>query len=416
MLHLAIAAGLVLGLIVGLGAAATGNEWLLAVAKGSAPFGAIFINAIRMVVIPLIITVIFTSVARLGDPRKLGRVGGLTIAYYWITLIPAIAIGMATMKVGLKFAGEIEMPQTVAADVPELQSIVDFIVSLVPANPFAAASNGTLLPLIVFTALVAAATGTLAAERRERLINLADDASEALIKLVWWILYTAPIGVFGLAAPITAELGWDLVQSLGVFIICVFVGLVIFLAVVTLPLVYFVAGIGPARYLSGTFGAVSVAVSTTSTAAAIPVALEETTRNLKVSTTIADLLVPLGASMHRPGSALFQGAAIVFLAYLYDVPIPAAAIGAAMFATFLVSLTVAPVPSSGVVTMAPALDAIGIPVSGLAIMLGIDRIPDMMRSGVNLLGQISAAVLVDRWTGARQDGHGTSKQATGDAL
>jgi Na+/H+-dicarboxylate symporter len=145
---------------------------------------------------------------------------------------------------------------------------------------------------------------------------------------------------------------------------------------------------------------VSVAVSTTSTAAAIPVTLEETTENLEVPTTIADLLVPLGASMHRPGSALFQGAAIVFLAYLYDVPIPLAAIGAAMLATFLVSLTVAPVPSSGVVTMAPALDAIGVPVAGLAILLGIDRIPDMMRTGVNLLGQISAAVLVDRWTGA----------------
>ena len=163
---------------------------------------------------------------------------------------------------------------------------------------------------------------------------------------------------------------------------------------------YFVGGIGPARYLGGTFGAVSVAVSTTSTAAAIPVTLEETTENLEVSTTVADLLVPLGASMHRPGSALFQGAAIVFLAYLYDVPIPVAAIAAAMLATFLVSLTVAPVPSSGVVTMAPALDAIGVPVAGLAILLGIDRIPDMMRTGVNLLGQISAAVLVDRWTSA----------------
>ena len=99
----------------------------------------------------------------------------------------------------------------------------------------------------------------------------------------------------------------------------------------------------------------------------------------------------------RPSSK-FQGAAIVFLAYLFDVPIPPAAIGAAMLATFLVSLTVAPVPSSGVVTMAPALDAVGIPVSGLAIVLGIDRIPDMMRTGVNILGQISAAVVVDRWT------------------
>jgi Na+/H+-dicarboxylate symporter len=403
MLHMAIAAGLVLGLVVGLGAAATGNEWLHMIAQGSAPFGAIFMNAIRMVVIPLIITVIFTSIARLGDPRKLGRIGGITIAFYWISLIPAIAIGMLTMKFGLRFASDIEMPQAAATDVPELQSIVDFIISLVPANPFAAASSGAILPLIVFTALVAAATGTLPAERRERLINLAEDGSEALIKLVWWILYVAPIGVFGLAAPVTAKLGWDLVQSLGIFIVCVFVGLVIFLALVTLPLMYFIGGISPIRYIGGIFGGLSVAVSTTSTAAAIPVTLEETTKNLKVSTTIADLLVPLGASMHRPGSALFQGAAVVFLAYLYDVPIPVAAVGAAMLATFLVSLTVAPVPSSSVVTMAPALDAVGVPVAGLAIVLGIDRIPDMMRSGVNVLAQVSAAVLVDRWTGPKDE-------------
>ncbi len=398
MLHLAIATGLILGLVVGLAAAATGNEFLMAIAKGSAPFGTLFMNAIRMVVIPLIVAVIFTSIARLGDPRKLGRIGGLTISYYWITLIPAIAIGMATMKFGLQFASEIEMPQAEATTIPELQSIVDFLVSLVPANPFAAASAGAILPLIVFTALVAAATGTLPDERRERMINLADDASEALIKLVWWILYTAPIGVFGLAAPVTAQLGWDLVQSLAIFIVCVFIGLVIFLTIVTLPMVYFVAGISPMRYLRGTIGAVSVAVSTTSTAAAIPVSLEETTKNLKVSSTIADLLIPLGASMHRPGSALFQGASIVYLAYLFDIPIPAAAIGAAMLATFLVSLTVAPVPSSGVMTMAPALDAVGVPVAGLAILLGIDRIPDMMRSATNVLGQISTAVLVDRWT------------------
>ena len=398
MLHVLIAAGLILGLLVGLGAAATGNEWLLAIAKGSAPFGTLFMNAINMVVIPLIVSVIFTSIARLGDPRKLGRIGGLTIAYYWLTLLPAIAIGMATMRFGLRFASEIEMPRTEATTIPELQSIVDFLVSLVPANPFAAASSGAILPLIVFAALVAAATGTLPTERRERLINIADDVSEALIKLVWWILYIAPIGVFGLAAPVTAQLGWDLVQSLAIFILCILVGLMIFLFVVTLPMVWFVAGISPGKYLRGTVGAVSVAVSTTSTAAAIPVTLEEATKNLKVSATVADLLVPLGASMHRPGSALFQGAAIVFLAYLFDVPIPPAAIGAAMLATFLVSLTVAPVPSSGVVTLAPALDAVGIPVSGLAIVLGIDRIPDMMRTGVNILGQISAAVVVDRWT------------------
>ena len=399
MLHIAIAAGLILGLVVGLAAAATGNAFLVTIAEGSAPFGTLFMNAIRMVVIPLIAVVIFSSIARLGDPRKLGRIGGMTIAFYWLSLIPAIAIGMAVTRFGLQFASDIDMPAADAASVPELPTFIDFIISLVPSNPFAAASSGAILPLIVFTALVAAAAGTLAPERRDRLVDIADDVGEALIKLVMWILYTAPVGVFGLAAPVTARLGWDLVQSLGIFIACVFVGLLIFLVCITLPFTAFVARIGPTKFLGGAFGAMTVAVSTTSTAAAIPVSLEESKKNLKVSPTIADLVIPLGASMHRPGSALFQGSAIVFLAFLYDVPIPAAAIGAAFLATFLVSLTVAPVPSSGVVTLAPALDAVGIPIAGLAILLGIDRIPDMMRSAINLLSQISVAALVDRWTG-----------------
>lgn len=402
MLQFAIAGGLILGLVVGLAASATGSPTLHAIADSVAPLGKIFMNAIRMVVIPLIVAVIYTSIARLGDPRKLGRIGTFTIAYYWLTLIPAIAIGMVTMNFGLRFAGEIQMPEANATTVPELQGFVDFLVSLVPANPISAAANGQILPLIVFTALMGAATATLADERRERMVTFADDASEALMKLVWWILYTAPVGVFGLVAPVTARLGWDLLQSLAVFIVCVGIGLIVYMSLVMFPLVKLVGKIGTKRYLRDTFGAVSIAVGATSTAAAIPVTLEETTNKLKVSKTTADILIPLGASMHRPGSALFQGAAIVFLAHLYGVPIPAAAIGAAMLATFMVSLTVAPVPSSGVVTMAPALDAVGVPVSGLAIMLGIDRIPDMMRTATNLLSQVSAAVLVDRWTGPKE--------------
>ena len=294
MLHFAISAGLILGIVVGLTASATGNETLLAIANASAPFGTVFINAIRMVVLPLIITVIFTSIAKLGDPRKLGRIGGMTLAFYWITLFPAIIIGMTVMKFGLQYSPAIEMPSVASTDLPPLPSIVDFLVSLVPANPFGAASAGAILPVIVFTALVAAATGTLESERRERLINLAEDGSHALIKLVWWILYLAPIGVFGLAAPVIAKLGWDLVLSLGVFILSVLSGLLILLFVLFVPLVYFVARIGPARFFASTFGAASIAFSSTSPAAAIPVSLEETTKNLGVSESIADLLIPLG--------------------------------------------------------------------------------------------------------------------------
>lgn len=396
MLNKLIALGLFLGLAVGLGAAATDNPLLHAIARESAPLGKLFINAIKMIVIPLVVSVIFASIARLGDIRKLGKIGGLTLAFYWVTLIPAIIIGMAVTAFGLRFAPKVDMPSVDAAPIPKLQSITDFIVSLVPPNPFAAAADGAILPLIVFTVLFAAAAGTLAKERRDRMVTAAEDISQALIKLVWWILYTAPIGIFGLIAPPTALLGWGLIQSLGVFIVCVFVALLIFVAVIYIPLLIFLGKMRPTKFFKGTLGAASIAFSTTSTAAAIPVSLEETTKNLGVSDTIADLIIPLGASMYRPGSALFQGAAIIFLAHIYNVPIAIGMVGAVILATFLVSLTVAPVPSSGVVTMAPALDAIGVPVAGLALILGIDRIPDMMRSCVNVLGQISTAVLVDR--------------------
>ncbi|MDA0328784.1 MAG: dicarboxylate/amino acid:cation symporter [Gemmatimonadetes bacterium] len=399
MLHIAIAAGLILGLGTGLLAAA-GSDFFLAIALASAPLGIAFMNAIRMVVIPLVMAVVFSGVANLGDPRRLGKLAGTTLAFFWISVIPAILIGMASMKVGLLFAPDLIPPEAATRDAVALPGMIDFLVNLIPSNPFAAASSGALLPLIVFTALLAAAAGTLEDEPRLRLLGLADAIGDALIKLVWWILWTAPLGVFGLAAPVTAQLGWGLLQSLAVFVISVIAGLGIYLAVVYLPLLGFVGGIAPMRFLAGTFGAASIAFSTTSTAAALPVTLEEAKHKLGVSEAVADLVLPLGASMYRSGSALFQGAAVIFLAHLYGVPIPAAALGGAILATFLVSLTVAPVPSSGVVTLAPALDAVGIPLSGLSILLGIDRIPDMFRTTVNLLGQVTASVVVDRWVGA----------------
>ena len=399
MLNKIIAIGLFFGLVVGLGAAMTGSPILHAIARESAPLGKLFINAIKMVVIPLVVSVIFASIARLGDTRKLGKIGGLTFLIYCGTLIPAIIIGMGVTAMGLRFAPSLEMPNIEASQIPQLRSLTDFVISLVPANPFAAAASGQILPLIVFTALFAAAAGTLAKERRERMIGAAEDVSGALIKLVWWILYTAPIGIFGLVAPATALLGWSLIQSLAMFILCVFIGLVLLMAFVFLPLLIVLGKMPPSKFFKGTLGAASIAFSTTSTATAIPVSLEETTQKLGVSESVADLLIPLGASIYRPGSALFQGAAVVFLAHVYNVPLAFGAIGAVIFATFLVSLTVAPVPSSGVVTMAPALASVGIPVAGLALILGIDRIPDMMRSCVNVLGQIATAVLVDKRQG-----------------
>lgn len=395
MLNKLIALGLIAGLVVGLLAAATGNSSLLAIANGAAPFGQIFINGVRMIVIPLVVTIIFASVARLGDIRALGRIGGRTLGFYGLSLIPAILIGMSIMALGLRFVPELSMPPADAVTVPPLRGLTEFFVGLIPSNIFASAAKGAILPLIVFTALFAAAAGTLDSSRRERMVQGAEDISAALIKLVWWILYLAPIGVFGLIAPATAKMGWGIIQSLGVFIFSVILALSLYLCLVYLPLLMWRAKLGPLAILKGLSGAITIAFSTTSTATAIPVTREEVTQNFNVSETTADLIVPLGASLYRPGSALFQGAAIVFLAHIYGAPLAIGALGGIFLAVFLVSLTVAPVPSSGVVTMAPALEAVGIPVAGLALILGVDRIPDMFRSSVNVIGQAAAAVLVD---------------------
>jgi len=385
MLNKLIAIGLIAGLVVGLLAAATGNSALHAIANGSAPFGQIFINGIRMIVIPLVVTIIFASVARLGDIRALGRIGGRTLAFYGFSLVPAILIGMGIMALGLAFVPQLTMPAADAVTVPQLRGLTEFFVGLVPANIFASAAKGAILPLIVFTALFAAAAGTLDTGRRDRMVQGAEDISAALIKLIWWVLYLAPIGVFGLIAPATAKMGWGVIQSLGVFIFCVILALGLYLVSVYFPLLMWRAKQGPVAVFKGLSGAITIAFSTTSTATAIPVTREEVTQNFGVSETVADLIVPLGASLYRPGSALFQGAAIVFLAHIYGVPLAIGALGAIFLAVFLVSLTVAPVPSSGVVTMAPALDAVGIPVAGLALILGVDRIPDMFRSSVNVM-------------------------------
>ncbi|MDH5590152.1 MAG: dicarboxylate/amino acid:cation symporter [Gemmatimonadota bacterium] len=411
MLHVSILIGLILGLGLGLTAAAVPEahamkDPLMALANGVAPLGVAFMNAINMVVVPLVMAVIFTGIAKLGDPRKLGRLGVMTLAFFWGTILPAILIGMGVMWIGLSFAPDMPVPPVEAREVPEIPGVVDFLVSLIPRNPFAAASSGALLPVIVFTALFAAAAGTLEEAARSRLVGFAEAVSDALIRLVYWILWTAPLGIIGLAAPATARLGWDFLVALAVLIVCVIVGLAVFFTVVYVPFLRIVGGIGPVHFLKSTFGGFAIAFSTTSTAAALPVMLEEADENLHLSPEIADLVIPLGASMYRAGSALFQGAAIIFLADLYHVPIPAAAVGGALLATFLVSLTVAPVPSSGVMTLAPALQTVGIPLEGLAILLSVDRIPDMFRSATNALGQVTTAVVMDRL--ATKDG------ATGD--
>ena len=404
----AILIGLVLGLVLGIAASATGSPALLSAAEAVAPLGQIFLRAIQMVVIPLVAAVVFVGVARIGNLRRLGRMGGLAVGFFWVTTLPAILIGMGVMGFALTFTAPVPPPTPATELNTELPGVVAFLVNLVPRNPIQAAADGSLLSLLIFTVLLAAATTTLPEKKQAALTGLAETIGDALIRLMHWVLWTAPVGVFGLAAPVTARTGMAMLQNLGVFILAVIVGLFIMKALVLLPLVRFVGGMKAGRFIRGTVGTYTVGFSTTTSVGTLPMMFKEA-EALGLSKGSRTLILPLAASINRPGSALFQSASVVFLASMYGVPLDAGLIAAGVLAIFLAAMTVAPVPSASIVSMAPALDVVGVPLAGLGILLGIDRIPDVFRSAANVIGHMAATTTVDAMT--RNDDPGDPDEA-----
>ena len=397
-LHIAIALGLVGGLLLGLLAAATQSGPLLGITHAIEPLGTAFVNALKMVVIPLVAAVIFVGVASLGNLRRLGRLGAATMAFFAVTSVVGVLLGMGVMRLLLPLASEAAAqaltPEKVEA--PALPGVVDFLVGLIPSNPFRAAADGALLPLIVFVVLFAAAAGALGTDDRDRLLTLARAVADALIKLVNWILWVAPVGVFALAAPVTARAGWAMLQSLIAFVAAVLVGLAAFIAVVYVPTVRFLVGMRVGAFLRACLTPQAIGAATTSSAAAVPAMLDAADKGLHASRSVSSFVIPLGAALGRAGSAVFQGAGIVFLAWLYGVSLAVSGIGGAVLATFIVSFTVASVPGGSVLSMAPAMGTVGIPLDGIAVLLGVDRVPDMARTATNVTGTLTATALVDR--------------------
>ena len=242
----AILIGLALGIGLGVAASATESPVLLRASEAVEPLGQIFLRAIQMVVIPLVAAVVFVGVARIGNLRKLGRQGGLAVGLFWVMTLPAILIGMGVMTFALTFTAPVPPPTSVTDLDTATPDVVDFLVNLVPRNPIQAAADGSLLPLLIFIVLLSAATTTLPTEKQEALTSFAEALGDALIKLMSWILWTAPVGVFGLAAPVVAQTGVAMLQNLAVFIGATVVGLFLLKG-----LVLAAPGVGPGRRGSG---------------------------------------------------------------------------------------------------------------------------------------------------------------------
>ena len=406
-LNLAIALGLVAGLLVGLAAAVTESPVLMAIAQGVEPIGTAFVNLLKMVVIPLVTSVVFVGVGRLGDLKRLGRMGAATLGFFAVTTVVSVLLGMGVMRLLLPYASPAAAAAVEAggATAPAMPGMIEFLLGLIPSNPFAAAAEGALLPLILFTVLVAAAVGALGRDDRDRLLAFGNAVAAALIKLVHWMMLLAPLGVFALAAPVTARAGWAMLQTLAVFVIAVLAGEVIFVAAIYVPAVRFLGRMSVRRFLRGCVTPQVIAASTTSSPATVPAMLEAAEDELGIGQPVAGFVISLGAALGRAGAALCQGAGVVFLAWLYGVPLPLAGIGGALLATFIVSFTVPSIPGGSVLSLAPALGTIGIPLDGMAVLLGVDRIPDMARTATNVTGTLAITVIVERMeSGAAERG------------
>jgi Na+/H+-dicarboxylate symporter len=399
-----MAAGLLAGLALGLAASATGAPALHAVADGARPIGRLFLNLLQMVVMPLVAAALFVGVAGLGDARRLGRLGARTLGFFWGTTLVAIALGFAVAALILPLATISPEHQArlhaLAADAlvaaqPAAAGGLRFLVDLVPANPVKAAVDGQLLPLIVFVTILAAAATALPTRHRETLVELADAVTGALIRVVHWVLLLAPLGIFALVAPAVAQFGWELVRAMLVYVAAVATGVCLLIAGVYLPAA-FVIGRRPVTLLlrAGLPPAV-MGFSTTSSLAALPAMFQAAERDLRVDRGVAGFVLPLGATINRGGSALFQAVALTFVARLFGTPVGVGGLVQAGAAVFLASLTIAAVPGASVVSLIPAFAALGLPPAGIPLLLGLDRIPDMFRTATNVAGDVAGAVVLD---------------------
>jgi Na+/H+-dicarboxylate symporter len=401
--------GLIAGLLLGLLAAALsqrGHPGLADLVRGLRPVGSLFLNLLSMVVIPLIATALFAGIAKLGDLRTVGRLVVRTLVFFWGTALAGIILGFVVASVVLPHAAvtpqqQVALRAAAAADSGEIRRAAgsiptgaQFIVQLVPANPFKAAADGNLLPVIIFVTIFGIAAATLPVDKRASLTTIADAVTDTLIRIVHWVLLLAPIGIFALVAPIVTQFGWSLVRAMAWFILAVIIGTLLFSAVVYLPSVGLLARLAPGRFLRAAFPSMLMGFSTTTSLATLPTMLDAADKDFQIPRPVSGFVLPLGASLNRGGSAVFQAVAVVFIARLYGIPFGISEMVAAGAAVFLASLTVAAVPSGSVISLLPAFQSIGLPIAGISVLIGLDRIPDMFRTMTNITGDLAGAVVV----------------------
>ncbi len=364
------------------------------------PLSDLFLRLLRMAIMPLVITSLISAVISVGARRNLEILGAKTMIYYVVTSLAAILTGLILVNIFRPGVGAaIEFERQVSEVPAAQQSWSELFLSMVPENPFQAMAEGQVLPIIFFSILFGYFVTRLDEAQGARLGDLFHAAFHTMMKMTRAIIWLAPLGVFGINAVIVATTGFEAFRSLGFYAVLVLVGLFIH-ASITLPLlVYLVTRKNPLRHYRGMPPALITGFSTGSTIVTLPLTMEAVTKNSKVSEKIASFVLPIGATVNMDGTALYQGVAVIFIAQVYGIPMALDQQFIIVVTALLASIGAASVPMSGLVMMSIILSAVGLPLEGVAIILAVDRVLDMFRTMVNVLGDSCGAVIVAKLDG-----------------
>jgi Na+/H+-dicarboxylate symporter len=367
------------------------------------PLGDLFIRLLRMIIVPLIAASLISGITSIGAGEGLGRLGWKTFAYYMSTSISAIIVGMVIMNiVSPGFGVNIDLgetPEAFTASKSVWDSVYGLILKMVPPNLLKAIADGDILPLIFFCIMIGVFITRLPEKPRTLLTGLFSAFFQVMMKVTHLVISVAPIGIFGLITKVVATTGFEVLGPLLIYFFCILGGL-FFHAFITLPsLLKFVGRVNPVRHVKAMGPALLTAFSTASSGATLPLTMERVEKNAGVSNKVTSFVLPMGATINMDGTALYEAAAVLFIAQTYGIHLDIVQQIIVVLTALAASVATAAIPKASLATIPMIMAAIGVPFEGIAIIQVFDRILDMCRTTVNVWSDSCGAVVIARTEG-----------------
>ena len=390
--------GMILGIIIGLtinlsGLNVSGSFTNTYIIDGAFyVVGKMFINALTMLVVPLVFFSLICGVCGIGNIKTLGRVGSKSFILYMLTTAIAIAVAI-TLASTFGIGDGLELRSTSEFTVNVAPPLTDVFISIIPTNPVKAMANGDMLPLI-FYSILAGISMLMVGKKASRLIEAAEVANEVMMKMVTIVMSVAPYAVFALIAKAIAELGLDLLSQLAGYVLVLFSALMLHLFITLMIVLKLFSGLSPSIFIKKIRDAQVFAFSTASSNATIPVTLRTVIERMGVDNSIASFTVPFGATINMDGTAIMQGVATVFIANIYGVDLGITEYLTVIMMSVLASIGTAGVPGVGLIMLSMVFTQVGLPIEGIGLILGVDRLMDMLRTAVNISGDAVVSAIV----------------------